>query len=157
MQTLQVTTQTSIQVYVGTLLYVSNQYYAFYQPYYGGCVRGYYGVIRCGYSSWPNWSVYTTSITVNPSDNFVNMQDTQEAAGYISTVTLTRSDGSSVTYTHVVNNALTLSGTSNVQATATQTNSITQTLSTVVNVPCNQCIPQHVTEYVSIIQLLLQR
>lgn len=157
MQTLQITTQKSIQVYVGSILYVSDQYYSYYQPYYAGCVRGFYGVIRCGYASWPNVSIYTTTVTINPNDNVVNMQDTQEGAGYLSTVTLTRSDGTTVTYTHVVNNSLAQTATSNVQGTGTQTTSITQTLSTVVNVPCDKCIPQHVTEYVSIMQLLFQR
>ena len=157
LQTVQTTTQSSIQVYVGTILYVSAQYYAYYQPYYSGCVRGYYGVIRCGYTSWPNWSAYTTSITVNPSDNIVSIQDTQEAGGYLSTVTLTRYDGSVVTYAHVVNDSLTQTGTAMVQASGTQTSTVTQTLSTVMNVPCDKCIPQHVTEYVSLVQLLLQR
>ena len=156
LQTVQTTTQNSVQVYVGTILYVSAQYY-YYQPYYSGCVRGYYGVIRCGYTSWPNWSAYTTSITVNPSDNIVSIQDTQEAGGYLSTVTLTRYDGSVVTYAHVVNDSLTQTGTAMVQASGTQTSTVTQTLSTVMNVPCDKCIPQHVTEYVSLVQLLLQR
>lgn len=157
LQTIQTTTQKSIQVYVGTLMYVSNQYYSYYTPYYAGCVRGYYGVIRCGYTSWPNWSAYSTSVTVNPSDNFVNMQDTQEAGGYLSSLTLTRYDGTVVTYVHVVDNELTLTGTSTVQASATQTNTVTQTLSTVMNVPCDKCIPQHVTEYVNVLQYLTQR
>jgi cell division protein FtsL len=157
LQTIMTTTQTSIQVYVGTLLYVSNQYYSFYTPYYSGCVRGYYGIIRCGYTSWPYWNTYTTAVTVNPSDNFVSMQNTQEVGGPLSTVTLTRYDGTSAIYTHVIDNSLTQSGTSTVQASATQTNTITQTLSTVVNVPCSNCIPQHVTEYVNIIQYLTQR
>lgn len=156
-QTVQTTTQNSIQVYVGSILYVSGQYYSFYQPYYSGCVRGYYGVIRCGYSSWPNYNAYTTSVTVSPSDNFVSMQDTQEVGGSLSTVTLTRYDGSVVTYTHVVDDSLTQTGTSMVQASGTQTSTVTQTLSTVMSVPCDKCIPQHVTEYVSLMQLLLQR
>jgi len=144
-------------VYVGTLLYVSNQYYSYYQPYYAGCVRGYYGVIRCGYTSWPYWGTYTTSVTVNPSDNVVSMQNTQEVGGYLLTVTLTRYDGTGATYTHVIDNSLTQTGTSTVQASVTQTNTVTQTLSTVVNVPCDKCIPQHVTEYVNVIQYLTQR
>ena len=156
-QTFQTTTQQSIQVYVGSILYVSSQYYSYYQPYYSTCFRVYYGVIRCGYTGWPNWNTYTTSVTVNPSDNFVSRQDTQEAGGYLSTVTLTRYDGTGVTYAHVVNDSLTQTGTSTVQASATQTSTVTQTLSTVMNVPCDACVPQHVTEHVSLIQLLLQR
>jgi hypothetical protein len=156
-QTIMTTTQTSIQVYVGTLEYVSNQYYGYYQPYYSGCVRGYLGIIRCGYTNWPYWNTYTTSVTVNPGDNVVSMQNTQEVGGYLSTVTLTHYDGTVVSYAHVIDNSLTQTGTSTVQASATQTLTVTQTLSTVMNVPCDKCIPQHVTEYVNIIQYLMQR
>ncbi len=70
--------QQNVQVYTGTLLYVQNQYYSYYAPYYStGCFRGPYGYIRCGYSGWPNYNMYTTTVTINPSDNVVKVQDTQ--------------------------------------------------------------------------------
>jgi len=153
-------TQKSVQVYTGTLLYVQSQYYNYYQPYYSGCIRGPYGYIRCGgYGGWPNYNAYTTTITVNPSDNVVTVQDTQQANGYLSTVTLTKADGSTVTYSNVFNDNLSQTGTSTVQAIVTQTSTVTQTsmvpATTVTNVACDNCIPQHVTEHVSLLQLLL--
>lgn len=152
--------QQNVQVYTGTLLYVQNQYYNYYSPYYSGCVRGYYGYIRCGgYYGWPNYNMYTTTVTVNPSDNVVKVQDTQQPNGYLSTVVLTKADGSTVTYSNVFNDNLSQSGSSTVQVAVTATSTVTQTMmvpaTTVTSVACDNCIPQHVTEYVSLLQLLL--
>lgn len=153
-------TQKAVQVYTGTLLYVQSQYYNYYSPYYSGCVRGFYGFIRCGgYYGWPNYNVYTTSVTVNQSDNVVSVQDAPQANGYLSTVILTKADGSTVTYSNVFNNNLSQTGTSTVQLAVTQTSTVTQTnmipATTVTNVACENCIPQQVTEHVSLLQLLL--
>jgi len=152
--------QQNIPVYTGTLSYVPTQYYNYYSPYYSGCIRGPYGYIRCGgYYSWPNYNMYTTTVTINPSDNVVSVQGTQQSNGYLSTVVLTKADGSTVTYTDVFNNNLSQTGTSTVQVAMTQTSTVTQTMmvpaTTAMNVSCNNCIPQHVTEYVSLLQLLL--
>lgn len=153
--------QQSVQVYAGTLVYVQNQYYNYYTPYFSGCIRTYYGYIRCGsYYSWPNYNLYTTTVTVNPNDNVVNVQDTQQSNGYLSTVTLTKADGSTVIYSNVLNDNLSQAGTSNVQVVVTQTSTVTQTTmvpaTTVTSVACNNCVPQHVTEHVSLLQLLLR-
>jgi len=160
LQAYQTVNLQNIQVYTGTLLYVQNQYYNYYSPYYSACFRGPYGYIRCGgYYSWPNYNLYTTTVTVNPSDNVVSVQASQQPNGYLSTVTLTKADGSTVTYTNVFSNNLSQSGTSTVQAAVTQTSTVTQTVmvpaTTAMNVSCDNCIPQHVTEYVSLLQLLL--
>jgi hypothetical protein len=154
--------QQNVQVYTGTLLYVQNQYYSYYaqNQYYTGCFRGPYGYIRCGgYNGWPNYNTYTSTVTINPSDNVVKVQDTQQPNGYLSTVILTKADGSTVTYSNVFNDNLSQTGTSTVQVAVTQTSTVTQTMmvpaTTAMNVPCDNCIPQHVTEYVSLLQLLL--
>lgn len=158
LQAYPTTNMQPIQVYVGTLQYVPSNYYGYYGQYYGGCYRGYFGYIHCGYSGWPNYNMYTTTITVNPSDNVVNVQDTQQAYGYLSTVVLTKADGSTVTYSNVFNDNLQKSGTSTYQTLVTQTSTVTQSAvvmtSSVTNVACDNCIPQNVTEHVSLLQLL---
>ena len=147
-----------IQVYVGTLQYVPTNYYGYYGMYYSGCYRGYYGYIHCGYNGWPNYNSYTTTITVNPSDNVVNVQDTQQAYGYLSSVVLTKADGSTVTYSNVFNDNLAKTGTSTLQTVVTQTSTVTQSAlvaaSSVTSVACENCIPENVTEHVSLLQLL---
>ncbi|HXX72411.1 MAG TPA: zinc ribbon domain-containing protein [Candidatus Acidoferrales bacterium] len=149
----------SVPVYVGTIQYVQSQYYSYYSPYYATCVRGYYGIVRCGgYYSWPNLNVYTTTVTVSASQNVVNVLATTQPNGYLSTVTLTMANGLTMTYTNVFNSNLSQTGTSTAQVTITATSTVTQTTmvpaTTVVSVPCNNCVPQHVTRYVSILQLL---
>jgi hypothetical protein len=160
LQAYQTMSQQNLQVYTGTLLYVQPQYYNYYSPYYSTCFTGPYGFTRCGgYYSWPNYNLYTTTVTINPSDNVVNVQSTRQLNGYLSTVVLTKADGTSVTYNDVFNNNLSQTGTSTVQVAVTQTSTVTQTMmvpaTTVMNVSCTNCIPQHVTEYVSLLQLLL--
>jgi len=154
------TTLQSVQVYVGTLMYVPSAYYGYYGSYYSGCYRGPYGYIRCGgYYSWPNYNYYTNTVTISPSSNVVNVQDTRQPNGYLSTVVLTKADNSTVTYTNVFNDNLTPTGTSTIQSIVTQTSTVTQSAlvatSSVTNVACENCIPQHVTEHVSLLQLLL--
>jgi len=154
------TSQQSIQVYVGTLMYVPSTYYGMYGSYYSGCYRGVYGYIRCGgYYGWPNYNYYTTTITINPSDNVVKVQDTQQLNGYLSQVVLTKADGSTVTYMNVFNDNLAQTGTSTYQTLVTQTSTVTQSAlvatSSVTSVACDNCIPQQVTEHVSLLQLLL--
>jgi len=160
LQAYSTVSQQNVQVYTGTLQYVQSAYYNYYQPYYSGCFRGPYGYIRCGgYYSWPNYNQYTSTVNVNANMNVVSVQSTQQPNGYLSTVVLTMAGGNTVTYTNVFNNNLSQTGTSAVQVTATQTSTVTQTMmvpaTTVMNVPCDNCIPQHVTEYVSLLQLLL--
>ena len=154
-QTVPTVTQQSVSVYVGTLSYVTQTYYNYYYSWYSGCYVGFYGVLRCGYNYWPYYNTpgYTTSVTVSPGQNIVSVTSTQGSYG-LSTVTLTSLSGSATTYNNVVSNSLTQTGTSTTQATTTIVNTITQTTSSVTNVACQNCIPQQVTEYVSILQLL---
>jgi hypothetical protein len=160
LQAYSTVSQQSISVYVGTIQYVQARYYNYYAPYYAACVRGYYGIVRCGgYYTWPNYNSYTTTITISPSQNVVSVQATQQPSGYLSTVTLTMANGSTQTYTNVFNSNLSQTGTSTAQVTATATSTVTQTTivpaTTAMSVPCDNCVPQHVTRYVSLLQLLL--
>jgi len=160
LQAYSTVSQQSISVYVGTLQYVQARYYSYYAPYYAACIRGYYGFVRCGgYYSWPNYNVYTTTITISPNQNVVNVQSSVQPSGYLSTVTLTMANGGTQTYTNVFNSNLSQTGTSTAQVTVTATSTVTQTTTvpatTAMSVACNNCVPQHVTRYVSLLQLLL--
>ena len=153
------TAQTSIQVYVGNIEMVSDQYYQYYQNYYQYCYYDQYGNVYCNYSNWPyGYNAYTTTVTVDPSDHFVKRQITQESGGLYS-VTLTSYDGQTQVFRHVSSMDLTLTGTTNVEETVTLTNTSTNSIvnpeTTVSQVPCDACMPQHITERVSILQLLL--
>ncbi|MGD0423793.1 MAG: zinc ribbon domain-containing protein [Candidatus Bathyarchaeia archaeon] len=157
----------SINVYKGTLNTVSDTYYNSYSNYwYGnynnGCYYSdYYGGWVCGnynYSYWPYYGQsqygYNT-VTVDPSDNIVKIHQTQESNG-LWTMVLTHYDGTTDTYRHVYQMDLTRTGTSTVQGSVTASNTITNSAITPVtfSVPCQACIPQHVTEHVSLLQLL---
>ena len=154
-QTVPTVTQQSVSVYVGTLSYITQTYYNYYYTWYSGCYVGFYGVLRCGYNYWPYYNTpgYTNTVTVTPSQNIVSVSSTSGSYG-LSTVTLTALGGGTTTYTNVVSNSLTQTGTSTTQAATTIVNTITQTISSVTNVACQNCIPQQVTVYVSILQLL---
>jgi len=154
-QTVPTVTQQSVSVYVGSISYITQSYYNYYYSWYGGCAVGFYGLLRCGYNYWPYYNIpgYTTSVTVSPGQNIVKVSSTPGSYG-LSTVTLTALNGGSTTYNNVVSNSLTQTGTSTTQATTTIVNTITQTTSSVTNVACQNCIPQQVTVYVSILQLL---
>jgi len=160
LQAYSTVSQQSIPVYTGTLQYVLPQYYGYYAPYYGACVRGYYGIIRCGgFGGWPNLSLYTTTVTISPSQNVVNIQSTPGPNGYLSTVVLTMANGGgTMTYNNVFNSNLAQTGTSTAQVTVTATSTVTGTTmvpaTTVMSVPCNTCVPQNVTRHVSILQIL---
>ena len=158
LQAYSTVSQQSIQVYTGTLQYVQSQYYSYYAPYYAACIRGYYGIVRCGYGGWPNLSLYTTTVTISPSQNVVSVQGTQQSNGYLSTVILTMANGNTMTYPNVFNSNLSQTGTSTAQVTVTATSTVTGTTmvpaTTVMSVPCNNCVPQNVTRHVSILQIL---
>ena len=160
LQAYSTVSQQSIQVYTGTLQYVQAQYSNYYAPYYASCVRGFYGIVRCGYGGWPNLSLYTTTVTISPSQNVVNIQSTPGPNGYLSTVVLTMANGGgTMTYNNVFNSNLAQTGTSTAQVTVTATSTVTGTTvvpaTTVMSGPCNSCVPQNVTRHVSILQLLL--
>lgn len=138
--------------------YCSYSYY-YYYPYYG-----YYNNYPYRYTYYNNYSPYysnynynyATTVTVNPSDNVVRVQQTQESNGLM-TLTLTHFDGTSNTYRHVIRQSLAQSATSTIPLTNIVTNTITNSAVTPVTsaVQCQNCILQHVTDHVSLIQLLL--
>lgn len=159
LQSYAATTQKAIQVYVGNIEMVSDQYYQYYYQYYQYCWYDQYGNIYCDYSYWPSgYTQYTTTIQIDSSDRYVKREIAQESGGLYS-VTLTSYDGQAQIFRHVASMDLTLTGTANVEATGTETitltNSVVNPQTTVSTVPCDKCIPQHVTERVSILQLLL--
>jgi hypothetical protein len=159
LQTSTTTTQKSIQVYVGSIEMVSDQYYQYYQQYYQYCYYDQYGNIYCNYNYWPyGYNTYTTTATIDPSDRFVKREITQESGGLYS-VTLTAYDGQAQVFRHVSTMDLTLTGTTNVEETVTLTNTSTNSIvnpgTTVSQASCDACVPQHITEHVSILQLLL--
>jgi hypothetical protein len=138
--------------------YCSYSYY--YYPYYG-----YYNYrYRYGYNNYAPYyssynkynSIYATTVTVNPSDDIVRVQQTQESNG-LTTLTLFHFDGTSTTYNHVTQQNLAQSATSTIPMTSIVTNTITNSAVTPVTsaVECQNCILQRVTDYVSLLQLML--
>jgi multidrug efflux pump subunit AcrA (membrane-fusion protein) len=159
LQSYMTTTQNTVQVYVGNLQMVSDTYYQYYQNYYQYCYYDPYGNIYCDYNYWPyGYNQYTTTVQIDPSDRYVKRAITQESGG-LYTVTLTSDDGQTQVFRHVSSMDLTLTGTANVVVTVTQTNTITSSVvnpqTTVSTVSCQKCMPEHITEHVSILQLLL--
>jgi hypothetical protein len=156
------TTTSQISVYTGTYRYFSNYYYNYYN-YYGGYNSwgGNYcywsgNTIVCNYNYWPWYTPsYGTKVSVTPAEQVVSVTRTQQSSG-LESLTLTYYNGQSKTVQDVYDDNLSPSGTSTVQSSAVVTNTITNTITTPVTqtVPCQQCIPEHVTEYVSILQLL---
>jgi len=157
------TTSSQISVYTGTYQYFSQSYYnQFY--YYGGsnwwggnyCYWYKSSYIVCNYNYWPWYQPsYGTTVTISPSDNVVSVSRTQQPSG-LETLTLTYYNGQPRNIRNVYSDTLTQSGTSTVQSSAVVTNTITNTITTpvTITVPCQQCIPEHVTEHVSILQIL---
>ncbi len=129
--------------------YYSYPYYSY--PYY--CNN--YGSYNYPYYSSNYPYNYANTVTVNPSDNVVRVQQSQESTQFW-TLILTHYDGTSNTYSHVFQQSLTQSGTSTIPGTTTVTNTITNSAVNPVatQVPCQNCIPQHVTDHVSLLQLI---
>lgn len=150
-------TQTTIPVYVGTIQYVNDQYYSYYNSYYHNCYWV-HGHVYCYYQNWPYYNTYSTSINVDAGQRIVRVDRSQGAYG-LETVTLWRYDGTSAgSYTNVISDNLDQTGSSTVQGTVTGTNTITNTFNvpqtTISSVPCQRCVPQQITERVSILQLI---
>lgn len=156
-QTITTNTQNQIQVYKGSISWVSDQYYNYYQQDYYQCYYDQYGNYYCNYTYWPNYnSQYTGSATIDPSDQVIKVESTNEASGLI-TLTLTHLDGTQDTYRHVVSEDLTKGAVTTVTGTATLTNTVTNSVVNPVTntVPCQNCVAQDTVEYVSILGLLL--
>ena len=143
--------------------YVCSYSYYYYPYSYYGNYYGYYPY--GGYNSYApysgnynnvNYNGYATTVTINSSDNVVQVQQTQESNDLL-TLTLTHFDGSSVTYKHVTQQNLAQSATSTIPMTSVVTNTVMNSAVTPVTNPiqCQNCILQHVTDHVSLLQLLL--
>lgn len=148
--------QTQISVYVGTLQVIYQQYYGYWGSW--RCYRWGRQIICPGWGGgWPSY--YYNTVTIEPSQMVTQISVTQGAYGLM-TITLYRNDGSIAgTYSNVVSNNLQQTGTAYVQTTANGISTYINTLSTpqesVSTVPCQSCIPQHTTEHVSLLQILL--
>jgi len=156
-QTVNTITQQSISVYVGTIQYINQTYYSNYFSWYnGGCATDYYSGGRCGYNGYLPFTTSlgsTTTVYITPPQNIIRVVTTPQSDGLYS-VTVTAINRKTTTYPNVVSNSVSESGTSTIQVTTITVNTITQTTSSVTNVACQNCIPQQVTEYISILQLL---
>ena len=155
------TTSSQVSVYTGSYQYFSSTYYSYYYNYYymmgGNACYWYHHQIVCNYSYWPWYTPsYGTTVTVTPGQQVVSVTRTQQSTG-LETLTLTYFNGQSTTVQNVYNDNLTPSASATVQGSAVVTNTVTNTITTPVTqtIPCHQCIPEHVTEHVSILQLLL--
>jgi hypothetical protein len=152
------TTSSQITVYTGSYQYFLNNYYIYnYYSYFGGSYCYYYHhQIVCNYNYWP-WYMpsYGNTVTITPGQQVVSVTRAQQSSG-LESLTLTYYNGQSSTIQNVYNDNLTPSSTTTVQSSAVVTNTVTNTITTPVTqtVPCQQCIPEHVTEHVSILQLL---
>lgn len=170
-------TNAAISLYQGTLQYIPDQYYNYYfnnqlysayqygfpyngcypfgyycsYPYYYYPYNGYYrGSYNYGYQ-------FANTITVQPGDKVVGVQQTPESNGF-STLVLTHADGTTFTYRHVYQQNLTQSGSTVVgirtmTGVSAVTNSVVNRVTTAIQ--CQQCIMTHVTDHVSLLQLLL--
>jgi hypothetical protein len=165
-------TPMQMSLYQGSFQHIPDQYYYYYfnnQPYYGcyqpygsyypyGCSYPYYYYpFNWYYSNSYNYGFhFANTITIQPSDNVVRVQQSQESNGF-STLVLTHYDGTSFTYRHVFQQNLTQSGstvagTSTVTSTSIVTNSVVNPVTTTLQ--CQRCILQHVTDHVSLLQLI---
>jgi hypothetical protein len=158
-------TSSQISVYTGSYQYFSNYYYNYYYDYGGynwwsGSYCNWTGykssIIVCNYKYWPWYQPsYGTTVTISPSQQVVGVSRVQQPSG-LESLTLTYYNGQSTTVSNVYRDTLTQSGTSTVQTNAVVTNTITNTITTPVSVtmPCQRCVREHVTEHVSILQML---
>jgi hypothetical protein len=169
-QTYANSTPMQVSFYQGTLRYVPDQYYNYYfnyQNYYGypsyRCYQ--YGYYYCSYpyyyynpyyNNGYNYGYYlANTVTVKPSDNVIQVQQSQESNGF-STLTLTHLDGTSFTCRHVFQQSLAQSSSSIILGTVTVTSTITNSVvNPVTNAKqCQRCILQHVTDHVNLLQLI---
>jgi len=150
-------TASQISVYTGSYQYFSNTYYNQYYNYWGGNNCYWYkNQIVCNYNYWPWYTPsYGTTVTITPNQQVVSVTRSQQNGG-LESLTLTYYNGQSTTIQNIYSDNLSQSGTATVQSSAVVTNTVTNTITTPVTqtVPCHQCIPEHVTQHVSILQLI---
>ena len=173
-QTFTTPTRMFANFYQGTLQYVPPDYYSIFYDYpnyyyYTNDYYHYHPYCRYGYAigctgimypyHYPylpfNYGyTYASTVTIQPSDNMVRVQQSPEPNGYGFRLNLTRYDGTSITYAHVIQQNL---SQPTIQGVATKTNTIINSIVSPVTsaVACKQCVLQHVTDHVSLLQLLL--
>jgi len=147
-----------ISVYTGSYAYLSNYYSNnYYYNYCSYCCYWYDQEPICNYGYWPWYAPsYGTPVTVTAAQQVVSVTRTPQPGG-LETLTLTYYNGQSARVQNVYKDNLSQSGTATVQTKAIVTSTITDTITAPVTqtVPCHQCVPEHVTEYVSLLQVLL--
>jgi hypothetical protein len=156
-QTITTNTQSNIAVYVGTVTNVPISYYNYYNPYYHYCYWR-FGRIFCYYNSWPYYNSYMQTTTIQASQHIVSISQSQGPNG-LEILTLTSYEGTVQTISNVIDDSqLTQTGTATVSAGSVVTNTVVNTIqnpaTTIVNVACQRCVAQQVTERVSIFQML---
>jgi len=160
LQVYATTTASPISVYTGSYKYFHDWWGGNYQYFYNWWGANYCYVssnqLICNYNAWPWYAAsYGTTVTVTPAQQVVSVRRTQQYSG-LETLTLTYLNGKSTIVRNVYSDNLSQSGTSTVQSNVVVTATVTSTITTPVTrtVPCHQCLPEHVTEHVSILQLL---
>jgi hypothetical protein len=174
-----VSTNSQMSVYTGSFqYYTQSQIYQYYPQWGGGwnggnggsnCQVTKSGLIICnwnggwngGWGGGWNGGGYTpwqtgTTVTVTPQMQVVNVISSTGYNG-LESLTLVYSNGQqSQPYSNVYNDQLQSGGTYSVPSIGTVTNTVTNTVMVPVNetVPCTGCVPTHVTEYVSLLQLI---
>jgi hypothetical protein len=150
------TTASQISVFTGGYQYLSDYYSNYYYGYCSYCCYTYNQQTICNYAYWPWFAPsYATTVTITLQQRVVGVTRTQEPGG-LETLTLTYYNGQSTTVQNVYNDHLTQIGTTSIESSMVATNTITDTITTPVTqmVPCHKCILEHVTQHVSILQLL---
>jgi len=158
LQVVTQSTQSQVNVYTGSFQYFTNNYYySYYNNWWNSGCYWWHGHIVCNWGGWGWYNpTYGTTITVSPSDNVVNVIRTQ--TGYSESLVLVYYNGQqSQTYYNVYVDNLVQNGVSSMPGTTVVTNTVVSTIVSPMTetVPCNQCVPMTVTDYVSILQLLL--
>jgi len=145
-----------ISVYTGSYLYLSN-YSSGYYYYCSYCCYWYNQIPICNYLYWPWYEPKREStVTISAAQQVVGVTKTPQPGG-LETLTLTYYNGQSTTIPNVYQDDLTQNGTMTIRSSTVTTNTVVNTITTPVTltIPCNQCVPEQVTVYVSILQLLL--
>jgi len=149
------TSSSQISVYTGSYLYLSN-YSRDYYYYCSYCCYWYNQIPICNYLYWPWYEPKRqATVTISAAQQVVSVTKTPQPMG-LETLTLTYYNGQSITIQNVYHDNLTQNGTITIPSIVVATNTIVNTATTPVTetVPCYECVPEHVTEYVSILQLL---
>ena len=155
------TTTNTISVYTGTYKYFHNWWGGNYQYFYNwwGANQCYLNnnQLVCNYNAWPWYeATYGTTVIVTSGQQVVGLVRKLQPSG-LESLTLIDHNGKATTIQNVYSDDLSQSGTSAFQSSAVVTNTVTGTVTIAVTQTsqCHQCVPEQVTQHVSILQLLL--